>query len=256
MPEGVVCFELPSRGTVYQPSEAARVGLVLARWGAAILHELAIEGEQERLALLAAQDLQGEERLRVEATAALYTRFRPPSQVATRGLHGLTPEQKATLARQLVELLHDRATRPDVVKRLGKIYSLLGVDPQTVFSALHEAGTGGGRSSEGLDARLVEARLQETRQVERLLEGIFVEEASPSPVAAGLQAAHRTLLERLLERESWRPAEFDTMAGEVGLPSAGAMDLINDTSLDRFDELALEGDDPIYVNEEVVRGLL
>ena len=121
-----------------------------------------------------------------------------------------------------------------------------------------------------LDEARVERLLRETRQVghlldEAMLEGQPEEEvpkvmpSGPANAAAngrfaGLVVRYHAVLAELGTRASWTRTDFETLVRKHSLMPSAALDVINEWSQDRFDELILEdkGDDLIVHAELVV----
>jgi tellurite resistance protein len=122
-------------------------------------------------------------------------------------------------------------------------------------------------SGVALDLASIEAKFAETAEVSALLTDIFSDEeildqtsakpkhARPSPDTqqnqlAGLDGAHSAMLRTLAERDRWSRAEFDEVAALYAVMPDGALDTLNEASLDVTDEPFLEddGDDTLSIN--------
>ncbi|MFG1344120.1 TerB N-terminal domain-containing protein [Xanthobacter autotrophicus DSM 431] len=113
-----------------------------------------------------------------------------------------------------------------------------------------------------VDQSRLEAIRRETRSAASVLADIFAEEeavAEPSPPAPapendaeaifeGLERRYGSLLTELSEHEEWTAADFEHLTRDAGLMPGAARQALNDWALDRFDELLIEGEDPIIVN--------
>lgn len=73
---------------------------------------------------------------------------------------------------------------------------------------------------------------------------------------AGLDAAHIRLFRLVVARDSWGRAEFEELAGTLGLLPDGAIDVLNDAAFDAVDEPLCEGQDPIEINQDIVKDML
>jgi hypothetical protein len=123
-----------------------------------------------------------------------------------------------------------------------------------------------------LDHGAIERKLAETEQVNQLLGAIFEEPAPTSiptatptvvpPVAPAdsatesAQAPHLLLLAELLTQPLWSADEFARLARHFGLLPGAALEAINEEAWAIADEAALEGADPIEVNEYAARSVL
>jgi hypothetical protein len=71
----------------------------------------------------------------------------------------------------------------------------------------------------------------------------------------GLDDAHSSFLRLLMTRESWTRAELADAASHLELMLDGAIEQVNEASLDRWDEPLTDGDDPVEINQEVAQRL-
>lgn len=121
-----------------------------------------------------------------------------------------------------------------------------------------------------LDLASIEAKFAETAAVAALLTDIFTDDdPEPRPVptsvgtgavdgkpaspatepalavdlVAGLDAAHSALVRTLVTQDTWGRAEFEELAATWQLMPDGALDRINEATLDAVDEPLLEDDD-------------
>lgn len=117
-----------------------------------------------------------------------------------------------------------------------------------------------------LDMRSVQTKLAETAAVSSLLGSIFAEEEEirPPPQApstaeagvAGLDALHSSLLRALIAKPEWPRAEVEKLAGELGLLTDGALDIINDAAFEVCGEPVLEGDETLQLNDRAVQEMV
>lgn len=138
-----------------------------------------------------------------------------------------------------------------------------------------------------LDEDVIAAKLEQTAEVTALLRTLFTEEdaaawvpsaptaadgpsaastSSASPdgesavrldeAIAGLDTATSALLRRLSERSTWSRAEFEELAASFGVMPDGAIDMLNEASIDATGEPVIEGDDDLDINPEGLEGLL
>ncbi len=123
---------------------------------------------------------------------------------------------------------------------------------------------GGAAPDPGLDLGRLAAIRTETLGISSLLGEIFAdEEEVTAPVAVepippttgggdGLDAKHSALLVALSTRDEWTSADFERLVREAGLMSGAAREALNEWSLEKHDELVLEGEDPVVVNVHLV----
>ncbi|MBA8924249.1 putative tellurite resistance protein B-like protein [Kutzneria viridogrisea] len=189
-------------------------------------------------------------------------------------LAGLTPAQRSEIADFVTTVAAaDGTIAPAEVTAVRKIYTLLELDPDTVYGRLHalvasplpatEPVTIRRASGQApvhlvppeprrvqLDSALIQAKIAESAAVSALLSEIFVEDepARPAPAAldvtlvAGLDAAHSTLLHRLTQQATWTRGEIDDLCAGLGLLPDGALDVLNEAAMDASGEPLAEDD--------------
>src|SRR6185436_1489393 len=179
---------------------------------------------------------------------------------------------------------------PEELKLLTRIYGLLGLEPQSVYSDVHTlaaaepvtvrpaAPVPGGFAIPApppapglaLDPDKIRKKLAETEQVSSLLEGIFAADdeaarptAAPPPAGpstgesiAGLDAAHSALLRQLAARTAWERLEVEHLTAALDLLPNGALEILNEAAFARCDAPLLEGDERIEIDPEILEELL
>ncbi|MGF6759081.1 TerB N-terminal domain-containing protein [Paraburkholderia sp. GAS42] len=129
-----------------------------------------------------------------------------------------------------------------------------------------------------LDAARIAALQHETARVSAILADVFVEEqpsasdvailatepeepdepeeieASPTALL-GLDDAHSTFLRLLVSRPTWTRAELADAAADLELMLDGAIEQVNEASLDHWDEPLTDGDDPVEINQDLAQRL-
>src|SRR4051812_8647642 len=104
----------------------------------------------------------------------------------------------------------------------------------------------------------------ESERVSVLLREIFAEEEAVLPTVAestgpvqkralDLDDAHSQFVFSLFRRDDWTRAELETIAAKYSILLDGALDTINESSLNLHGEPLLEGEDPMEVNAHVRR---
>ncbi len=181
------------------------------------------------------------------------------------------------------------------LKLLARIYPLLGLEAQAVYSDVHALASaeapaaaepvtvlpaGPGPSGfpiprapkpDGvlLDPRKIQAKLAESEDVAGLLEGIFATEEEPAraamprpaessgpPPVAGLDAIHSALLRRLAEKRAWERVEVERLVAGFGLLPDGALEVINEAAFERCGVPLLEGDETLEVDGQILEEML
>jgi tellurite resistance protein len=202
----------------------------------------------------------------------------------------LTLGQRLELGRALASLAKaDGVVSAEEVKLLERMYRTLQLDPQLVYSHLHEDGDQQSRTTaDGDDVSIRNrkkltlnadriARLQhETATVSALLATVFVEEDIPVAVSSehsaivdasayeerepaavqsplpGLDRELSAFLVLLLSRPVWMREELIAAATDMQVMLDGALEQINDAALETLGSLLVEGDDPVYVETELL----
>lgn len=210
-------------------------------------------------------------------------------------VEGLPPERRSEFARFVAHVaVTDGTVDPTEVKALQRLFKLLGLDPDTVHEELHAVQGFRTQRSEPvsvlvptsttqgfaipvqptqqrartprreLDMAAVHAKIAESSQVANMLATIFVEDVPPTSTEiqvpnaqhiAGLDPKYFSFFRRLDGRASWSRADFNALATECGVLPDGAIDAINEASLDACSATVIEGDDPITVELTVYEEL-
>lgn len=283
------------------PSPAyAAAGLLLHLMAAVAQADGTVSGEEEALLethILAVDELYPGEQVRLRAHAKWLTRSKLRLPGLGKGGANLSDMERQAMARSVVALAAaDGEIDPEEVKTLQRIYKLLGLDPEGVYSELHAASAGDGpvvvreaaqgevgepiprrasnESRRGLDRAAIDAKIEETAAVSTLLSGIFseaeedeapnesvaapsIEEPASADVAApNLPAAERAFAAALAERESWSREEVEALAAQHEVMIDGALETVNEAAFDLCGAPFCEGDQPIEVDSEVAKEML
>ena len=196
----------------------------------------------------------------------------------------LAPEGRMQLAMALSSLATvDGNIAAAEVKLLEQVYRALELEPQLLYSHLN-GGSQRVRPSESsvlstsvgthgytVNAARLTALRQETEQVSALLAGVFVEEETPdaaqiqapNPISSleappqgellpGLDSKHNQFLAELLQKPSWTRSELEATATKMQIMLDGALEQINEAAFDLIGESLTEGDDPVYVQQNIL----
>jgi tellurite resistance protein len=189
-----------------------------------------------------------------------------------------TREAIASFSATMVQA--DGKVTPDEVKYLEKLYKLLSVDTQKMYSAIHMAATSDSPSivasavptaGVSLDAARITALQKDSEKVSALLANIFTEEepviTPPGPDLVeelssehssgesrilSLDESHSAFARMLVSRPSWLRNELNDVALDLDVMLDGALERVNEAALDAHDMAFTEGDDPIEVNPEII----
>jgi uncharacterized tellurite resistance protein B-like protein len=212
----------------------------------------------------------------------------PPSLTSLRSKLDVIPTNgKRAIAHLMSTLAQaDGVVTPAEVKLLEKIYKVLGLEAQAVYSDLHLTSTTALDSSSvqaskiaeapqqaakpangfSLDLARIEALQRETAEVSALLSSVFTgdtpiseeqkeerDEASSiiEPGPLGLDPEHSVFLRLIMTRASWSRQDLSDAAADMELMLDGAIERINDAAFEHFDAPLLEGNDPIEVSRDV-----
>lgn len=163
------------------------------------------------------------------------------------------------------------------IKQLEKIYTLLGIDKSYVSSDLHQNSTQDifeeksikPQQLDGafsLDLSILKQHEAATKEVQSLLETIFIEEEifeeKPQSVMQekikkiSLDPAHYELFEILIKQQIWQRAEVEIFCQKWNLMFDGALETINDWAYDIVEAPIIEeAADDIYIDLEIVTEL-
>lgn len=282
------------------PSPAyAAAGLLLHLMAAVAQADGTVSGEEEMLLethILAVDELYPGERLRLRAHAKWLTRSKLQLPSLGKGGANLSQAERQGIARSVVALAAaDGEIDPGEVKTLQKIFKLLGLDPESVYSELHAASAsdgpvvvreglpgesgepiperGSNEARRGLDRAAIDAKIEETAAVSTLLSGIFssaedeepeagiaappIEASAPGNGAtSNLSAAERAFAVALAERESWSREEVEGLAAQHEVMVDGALETVNEAAFELCDAPFSEGDQPIEIDSEVAKEML
>lgn len=213
------------------------------------------------------------ERKRLQSDAVWLTRFRP-TQMA---LHAALRSGVDYTKRRAREAVSSLAAATGISSRehfqaLVTIYNCLGLDRNDVRQDLVTlvASKRNGQGSPGAAPRKVDVRLnagrvamvkRDTSQVRKMLEPILADndviEGPPEgpPSVVKLDAVHLAFLEAFLTRRRWDAADAERLARQHRLMLGGAIEMINEWSDARFDDLLIEENDALEVNPAVAHQL-
>ena len=237
-------------------------------------------------------DLGAAERSRLDARLRILLERPPTAQSLRSAVSGLHEQQKQRLAQYLLLIAAaDGRITQEEIKALQKMYSILGLPPESVHSEIHELMAGGSGLSgkepvavrqatatspsyklppediaDGgvivLDEESIRRKREESESVVTLLEDVFSEEEPPAELEAVdedeedqgeeiFDDAHRRLVLELL-RSGEIPAErWAEMCREVSLLPDAAIESINGAVVERFEDVLIEKGDPLRVVTDI-----
>ncbi|GJJ02092.1 hypothetical protein RugamoR64_26300 [Duganella rhizosphaerae] len=282
----LVLFETSVRAQDVRDNPAYKVAKISVELAAAVAHADGDFSDSELAHLYLYIDkwdhLNAQSRQRLKA----YGRMLANSSVAlstikkkVEQLDKQTREAIAAFAAAMV--LADGVALPEEVKLLEKIYLQLGLERTTAYSDIHSAHAGalsqsqpsnlsGERVATGfaLDPLKIAALKESSDKIAQRLADIFVEETAPvstvqeapaepqhSNTILGLDDAHSAFARLLMSRLTWDRAELLDAAQDLNIMLDGALEKLNEASLDELDTTFTEGDDPVEINAELIESM-
>ena len=292
----VVIFKLPpDAAAIASPQYSAATVLLHLAIAISAADGSISDSEEQHLEehMQRALPLSDGERLRLSAHFAWLMKSRPSLTGLKKRLEPLDLRQRSAMADFIIGVAGaDGQINPDELRTLGKVYPLLGLAENDVYTHVHAMAAGAATVVEGsepvtvipaqpstgygiparpgpgqtiqLDMSAIKAKLAQSAQVAAILDDIFTEEDAtrvPPPVEASasrgkVPEAHGPLLLRLAERSEWSRIEFEAMAAEYGLMPEGAIDALNEAAFEHTGAPILEGDDPIQVDTAAAKELV
>lgn len=291
--QDVVLFRIDDNASVSPSAEYSAATVVLHLASAVAGADGSVDPDEERHLeehLEAWLHLASDEKTRLRAhTQWLLSSF-PGMNGVKKRVELLKQDQRESLGRFLVGVAQaDGYIDPTEMKMLTKIYAMLGLDTQSLYSHAHAAAVEPvtvqtadfvkpqgytipvplPKQVEGisLDMSSIEAKLAETVAVSAILNNIFTEEEPAKPAApdskpttmgvsiAGLDPESSAFMQVLASKLIWAREELEKLADDHNLMLDGTLDSINDASFDHFGGPFFEGDDPIEIDPEIVSRL-
>lgn len=286
--EGVLIFRLDmSKPVVSEPSEQYRLTYMTLALGVVIAKADGVMSDDERLLLsrliLETPDLADAERRRLVADFRWLEGNPLAVSDLRKHLKDASLDFRKALMGQLIPIAAaDGHMAPGEVAILEKLAQVLALETSSIYQGLHSAGSGddvpmvmrpGAPSGPtiprapvarpvGVDSDRLAAIRAETANASSILSVIFADEEEPvveelpAPTMASedgeLDTRHRALLEELATRPQWSRDEFDRYVRQLGLMPGSVVSKLNEWSLAQYDELVLEGDDPIVINSAAI----
>lgn len=286
----VVLFKL-SDSAPNAPSTEYSAATILIHLASAVAHaDGSVAPEEERHLeehLETLLHLSADEKNRLKAHSQWLLHSFPGLNGLKKRLEALSQQQKESIGMFMVGVASaDGYIDPTEIKILTKIYDLLGLDTQSVFSHAHAAAVEPvtvqvadivkpayiipsqpvQTSSEGISLNMstIEAKMAETVAVSALLKNIFaddediaqapaIEPVSDSETIAGLDIETSVFMRMLASKLTWERQELEQLASGQNLMLDGTLESINDASFDFFGGPFFEGDDPIEINSEYAK---
>ncbi len=191
----------------------------------------------------------------------------------------------------------DGHIHPKEIEVLSKIYKFFELDPELVYSDIHNIQTAYSNEpvtilsddvskklgykipikkegeirepgiSVNLDHVLIDKKFKETMEIQAILADIFTTSEKGEKLIdksqniqteieeynkiKGLDKEHSTLLKTLKERSTWERSEFEEACKKLGLMPDGAIETINESAYNLFEENLIEENELIEINQKI-----
>jgi uncharacterized tellurite resistance protein B-like protein len=297
-----VLFRLPAAdGGTPEPSPAYHAAAVLLHLAVTVSAADGEVSEREERHLLKHLErvlhLEAPDRARLEAHLRWLMADPPGLAGLKKRIEPIAAGQRRAIGQFLITIAGaDGQVAPAELKLLTRIYGLLGLEAQAVYSDVHAlaaadaapadpvtvrpaAPAPGGfviprepaapSSGIALDLQKIREKQVETEKVAALLEGVFAADEEPAPrpanappdqpageSVAGLDAPHSALLRQLAARATWERVEIERLATPLGLLPEGALEVLNEAAFARCGAPLLEGDETVDIDTEILEELL
>lgn len=235
------------------------------------------------------------ERRRLHARLCLFLAEPPKLSGLKSRIEDLDKIQREAVGDFLaVVALADSEILPSEITVLCKIFKLLGLDPQSVYSKVHIAASepitikSASKNSIGhaipkppklekgsivkLDKDRIAVLQADSERISVILGSIFSQEVfeldtatisvenepdEPQvPTLLGLETEYSALLQILLKQMQWTRTELEELASDRDLMLDGVLEHLNDTAFEIYNKPLFEGTDPIEINQEIAREVL
>lgn len=192
-------------------------------------------------------------------------------------LKDIPEASKNAVAEELIATASaDGSLHKEEVRKLELIFKRMGISSNELYAQLHDGTSTNVHSSResksavadapsrGIDLNRLQRIRAETTITSNVLSDIFEEEEITendistsdtkqiSELFEGLEHRYGTLLSELSQKSSWSAADFEVLIRQAGMLPGAAKEALNEWSLDTFDELIIEGTDPVLINVDVL----
>lgn len=294
-PEISVLFKLKET-PMPEPSPDYSGKSLLLHFAAAVAKADGIIAESERSHLLGfienSSKLNSAEKWRMKAALMWLLNSDTSSNKLKKRLESIDQNQKKHIANYLISVAGaDGYISPEEVKMLTKLYKTLGLDEKEVYRNIHlfqvdkkevsdepltvrpaDIGETGYAIPEPpdkqgfkLDLKKIKNKMKETAEVSAILSEVFEDDIKEEPEVIekemeesikGLDSNHSAILMAFQKQKVWPRVEYEKLAAKFDLLPDGALDVLNEKSLEICDEILCEGEDPIEINQEVLEELI
>lgn len=287
----VVLFAIPPEERGKKPTSAYSAAALTMHLAATVSAADGVTVEEEQYleeSLEQILHLQAHERLRLRAQLKWLLLSKPSLTAMKKRVAELNASQREAIGSFVVNVAqYQGGLAPAEMKALAKVYRLLEIPEERLYSTAHAAATEpvtvqtgeepakqfsipkpvAKPSSKPLDAARIAKLKEESAQVSAILTTIFAEgeeaigsieteqDLAPdhlvSPV--GLDREHSEFVAVLVSRESWARSELEDLASDRGILLDGSLERVNEAYMDKHGEPLFEGDDPVVINQNVLK---
>ncbi|RPI05584.1 MAG: hypothetical protein EHM64_06065 [Ignavibacteriae bacterium] len=197
-----------------------------------------------------------------------------------RKLSELGVSQRESVASFVVQVANaDGVIQTDEIKMLKKIYGILSLDPENIYSDIHKFQTSqkeelitiqpgiqkktgyaipkrkSNENTVELDEGLIQRTLRDTEKVQVILAEVFGNEDIQTTTTEskfigviGLDSSHSMLLNLLLEKDNWAHEEFYSICEKCDVLPEGAIETINSRSYEVLNDALIEEGEDYKIN--------
>src|SRR5882724_1058186 len=287
----IVLFTIPAAERGKKPTPVYSAAALTMHLGATVSAADGVTIEEEQYleeSLEHLPHLQTYERRRLRAHVKWLLLSKPTLTAMKKRVAGLNASQREAIAAFAVNVAQVQGgLTPDEIKILVKIYRLLELPEELLYSTAHAAATepvtvqpgakaakqfaippkGAALSSQSLDRARIAQLNEDSARVSAILTSIFSESTeTPVPVEAeqesatdlhvspvGLGREQSEFVAVLIARERWTRGELEDLASDRGIMLDGSLERVNEAYMDKYGEPLFEGDDPVLINQSVLK---
>lgn len=269
-------------------SNAYKLALLTAASGAFVAHADGKISESECESLQKTvndtKNLSEQERRRLQADVEWMLLVAPGLASLCRKLKDAPPNAVRAIRTALVSAAcADGAVKPQEVVAIEKIYKVLRLDQETLYSDLHAAdmhsrcihshSAGSAAQSKAnpadassgaieLDSERIASIHSDTDQVSSVLGRIFdagadssKSESAQETLLPGLDAKQAAFLKAIVAKGRWTEDAFHELCARFSLPASGAVEHINEWAFEIYDDALLDEHDGYEVNADIADAL-
>ena len=289
--EKMVFFRIDSKKSPRKPSKEYQTALTILHLSVVIgLADGVFKVEEKTYLESYIEDifnLSDEEKKRIHGYLLWLEHNKPSTRGVKSKIDGLTIKEREQLLLYLVKLSDaDGYIHPKEVEMLQKIAGILDIDSQQVFSLIHSVQAKDDEpilvknKDESIGYRLptesngnelnrdaITKTLKETEEIQSILSDIFNDEddeiQTPEPKTQqadivgkpllAIDEYHSNLLSKLLEKDEWDRDEYEELCSELNLFPEGALEIINESSFNAYDDELLIDNGVIIINRELLQ---